>query len=69
MFKTFAISYQPASWTFITSSRTGRFFFKEGGYYGGEWKNGKYHGKGYYHDKDLVQSIGEWSDGVLVKKL
>jgi hypothetical protein len=48
---------------------TGRFFFEAGGYYGGDWKNGKYHGKGYYHDKDLVQSIGEWSDGVLVKKL
>jgi hypothetical protein len=48
---------------------TGRFFFVSGAYYGGEWRNGKYHGRGYYHNSDLVSQIGEWSDGTLVKKL
>jgi len=48
---------------------TGRFFFKSGEYYGGSWVNGKYEGRGYYHDKDLVQQIGVWSKGSLVTKM
>lgn len=48
---------------------TGRFFFKSGAYYGGEWNNGKYSGLGYYHDQDLVQQIGEWSNGNLVRSM
>jgi len=47
----------------------GRFFFKAGGYYGGEWKNGQYDGKGYYHNKDYEQQIGVWSNGKLVQSL
>lgn len=47
----------------------GRFFFKSGAYYGGNWSNGSYQGRGYYHDQDLVQQIGEWSSGQLIKKL
>ncbi len=47
----------------------GRFFFESGEYYGGNWKNGKYDGRGYYHDKDLKQKIGVWSNGQLVTRL
>ena len=47
----------------------GRFFFNTGEYYGGNWSNGSYQGRGYYHDKDLVQQIGEWSSGQLVTRL
>lgn len=46
----------------------GRYFYGQGGYYGGEWKNGKFDGKGYYHDKNYEQQIGEWKKGVLVKE-
>ncbi|NND61767.1 MAG: hypothetical protein HKN48_01095 [Flavobacteriaceae bacterium] len=48
---------------------TGRFFFSDGAYYGGNWVNGKYDGRGYYHDKDLVQQIGVWSNGTLVDRM
>jgi hypothetical protein len=47
----------------------GRFFFINGEYYGGKWKNGNYHGRGYFHDKNYNQKIGEWSNGTLVTKL
>lgn len=47
----------------------GRFFFKSGEYYGGKWRNGNYHGRGYFHNKEYVQQIGEWSYGTLTKKL
>ncbi len=47
----------------------GRFFFKDGAYYGGKWVNGKYDGRGYYHDKDLNQQIGVWSNGTLVDRM
>lgn len=47
----------------------GRFFFEDGGYYGGKWLNGKYSGKGYYHDKDYKQQIGQWENGNLVKAM
>lgn len=47
----------------------GRFFFETGEYYGGYWKNGKYDGRGYYHNKDLVQQIGVWSNGSLVNQM
>lgn len=47
---------------------TGRFFFKSGAYYGGNWTNGKYDGRGYYHDEDLKQQIGVWSNGQLVDR-
>lgn len=46
---------------------TGRFFFSDGSYYGGEWKNGKYEGVGYFHDAEKKRRMGEWSEGVLVK--
>ncbi len=41
----------------------GRFFFADGAYYGGQWNNGKYEGRGYYHDKNYSQKIGEWRNG------
>jgi len=47
----------------------GRFFFTDGAYYGGQWANGQYQGRGYYHNKDLQQDIGEWNNGKLVKSL
>lgn len=47
----------------------GRFFFENGEYYGGEWKNGEYYGRGYYHDKDYNQQIGEWRYGKLINSL
>ena len=47
----------------------GRYFFEGGGYYGGEWVNGMYEGKGYYHDKDYKKQVGIWKDGSLVKSL
>lgn len=47
----------------------GRFFFADNAYYGGQWRNGKYNGRGYYHDKELKQQIGEWSNGQLVKSM
>jgi len=46
---------------------TGRYFYEDGGYYGGEWKNGGMDGIGYYHDKDLVRQVGEWINGSLTK--
>jgi hypothetical protein len=45
----------------------GRFFFNSGEYYGGEWKNGKYHGRGYYEDAEKTPQVGEWTEGVLTK--
>ena len=47
----------------------GRFFFADDAYYGGEWRNGKYNGRGYYHDSNLKQKIGEWSNGTLTKNM
>ena len=48
---------------------TGRFFYTDGSYFGREWRNGKQEGKGYFHDKDLVQQIGIWSNGSLVTNM
>ena len=45
----------------------GRFFFKDGEYYGGNWSNGKYNGRGYYVDKDSKSQKGIWSDGKLTQ--
>ena len=45
----------------------GRFFFKSGEYYGGQWENGMYHGRGYFEDGDKKPKIGEWAKGVLTK--
>jgi len=45
----------------------GRYFYEGGGYYGGEWINGEMGGKGYYHDKDLVRQVGDWTKGSLTK--
>jgi hypothetical protein len=47
----------------------GRFFFKDGGYYGGDWENGERAGRGYYHDKSYARQIGEWRNGNLTKSL
>ncbi|RDK89237.1 MORN repeat-containing protein [Marinirhabdus gelatinilytica] len=47
----------------------GRYFYKDGGYYGGEWKNGNYEGKGYYHNKDYERQIGIWRNSSLVNNL
>ncbi len=40
---------------------TGKFFYKEGSYYDGEWLNNKMHGKGmlYYASGKLAYD-GEW---------
>jgi hypothetical protein len=48
---------------------SGRYFYKDGGYYGGEWVNGTMQGRGYYHNSSFEQQIGEWSNGSLVKSL
>ncbi len=47
----------------------GRYFYEDGGYYGGEWLNGTYEGKGYYHDKEFKKQIGMWKNRALVKNL
>ena len=48
---------------------TGRFWFVNGTYYGGNWQNGKYSGKGYYSEKDANPKIGQWKDGKLIKSM
>jgi len=45
----------------------GRFFFEDGSYYGGEWRNGKQEGRGYSHDSDYKRKIGDWRRGSFVK--
>jgi len=45
----------------------GRYFYKSGSYYGGEWKNGKRNGKGFFINVEKEKIIGEWSDGKLIK--
>jgi hypothetical protein len=45
----------------------GRFFFINGGYYGGQWSNGKYNGKGYYKDVNKKIQKGVWNNGVLTR--
>ena len=47
----------------------GRFFFTDGGYFAGEWSQGKYNGLGYYLDKDLNEKKGKWRNGVLQKSM
>jgi len=47
----------------------GRFFYSEGGYYGGEFINGELYGKGYYHNNEYKTQIGIWENGKLVKSL
>ncbi|NNK53272.1 MAG: hypothetical protein HKO97_01805 [Flavobacteriaceae bacterium] len=47
----------------------GRFWFNNGAYYGGQWLNGKYSGRGYYSEKDTSPKVGQWKDGELVKSL
>lgn len=48
----------------------GRLFFSNGDYYGGEWKNGKYHGKGYFQGQiEEDDQIGTWNNGVFVGPL
>jgi hypothetical protein len=43
----------------------GRFFFINGGYYGGQWSNGKYNGRGEYQDINMKTQIGIWTNGTL----
>ncbi len=43
----------------------GRFFFINGGYYGGQWSNGKYNGRGEYQDTNMKTQIGIWTNGTL----
>ncbi len=45
----------------------GRFFFVDGSYYGGEWKNGTYNGRGYYVDKNKLGKKGIWQEGNLIE--
>ena len=47
----------------------GRYFYTSGGYYGGEWVNGNYEGKGYYHDEDFKRQVGMWKNEALVLSL
>lgn len=48
----------------------GRFFYSNGNYYGGEWKNGKYNGRGYYQGQNVDEDrIGNWDNGIFVKSL
>jgi hypothetical protein len=35
----------------------------DGNKYIGEWKDGKFHGKGTYTDADAKKYVGEWKDG------
>ncbi|MBT8244253.1 MAG: hypothetical protein HKP48_09340 [Winogradskyella sp.] len=46
----------------------GRFWYKNGSYYGGEWRNDLYNGKGYFSSSSSVKK-GVWSDGVFIKSL
>lgn len=58
------------SGTFDSKNRfdgDGRFFFSNGSYYGGKWKNGTYNGRGYYVDSDATNKKGVWLDGSLVE--
>ena len=48
---------------------TGRYFYADGAYYGGQWNNGEMQGRGYYHNKDLDQQIGVWDNSVLIKSM
>lgn len=42
----------------------GRFFYNNGDYYGGEWKGGKYNGKGYFQGQNEEDDrIGIWKNG------
>jgi hypothetical protein len=47
----------------------GRFWFKDGTYYGGQWLDGKYNGRGYLKNADKSLLIGQWKEGELVKSL
>ena len=47
----------------------GRFFFKDGSYYGGEWRNGQQQGRGYFHDSSYDRKIGDWSGGKLIRSI
>jgi antitoxin component YwqK of YwqJK toxin-antitoxin module len=41
----------------------GKFFYKEGSYYDGEWKNNKMHGFGtLYYPDGCIAYQGEWKD-------
>lgn len=48
-------------------SGQGIYNYKDGSFYGGEFLNGKFHGKGYYVDKDDKTKIGIWENGLLIK--
>lgn len=45
----------------------GLYYFGESGYYGGEFKNGQYHGRGYYENGNETPRKGEWENGTLKK--
>jgi len=48
---------------------TGRYFFPDKSYYGGQWKNGQYNGLGYYSDEDGTRQIGAWANGSLIRSM
>ena len=50
-------------------SGKGIYYFKNGDFFKGEWKNGKKNGKGvfYYKDKNLEEE-GFWEDDILKKE-
>lgn len=48
----------------------GRFWSAEGDYYGGQWDNGKYHGRGYFSEKESgTTKIGRFENGVFKEDL
>lgn len=48
-------------------SGQGIYNYKDGSFYGGEFLNGKFHGKGYSVDKDGKTKMGIWENGLLIK--
>ncbi len=48
----------------------GRYWATDGSYYGGDWENGKFHGRGYYDNKASgKKEIGIWRSGSLTQSL
>lgn len=47
----------------------GRYWAKDGAYYGGEWAYGKFNGLGYYQKADGSKEVGVWSNGSLTKSM
>lgn len=48
----------------------GRYWASDKSYYGGEWRNGKFHGRGYYDNKATgKKEVGVWTNGTLTQSM